>query len=146
MRTRIGPVRQRALSVLGSRHRIRGTAERDKERVALRIDLDAVVRRERGPQTAAMLVQRVAVTVAELLQQPRRALDIREEQRDDTRREVPRHGKNPTPRPRLFLSGSGSGLLLCPRQESNLCTRFRKPLLYPLSYGGLFANGTSTSS
>ena len=24
----------------------------------------------------------------------------------------------------------------CPRQESNLCTRFRKPLLYPLSYGG----------
>ena len=26
--------------------------------------------------------------------------------------------------------------LKCPRQESNLCTRFRKPLLYPLSYGG----------
>src|SRR5206468_3392582 len=26
----------------------------------------------------------------------------------------------------------------CPRQESNLCTRFRKPLLYPLSYGGRF--------
>jgi hypothetical protein len=25
----------------------------------------------------------------------------------------------------------------CPRQESNLRTRFRKPLLYPLSYGGL---------
>ena len=25
---------------------------------------------------------------------------------------------------------------LCPRQELNLCTRFRKPLLYPLSYGG----------
>jgi hypothetical protein len=24
----------------------------------------------------------------------------------------------------------------CPRQESNLRTRFRKPLLYPLSYGG----------
>jgi hypothetical protein len=24
----------------------------------------------------------------------------------------------------------------CPRQESNLGTRFRKPLLYPLSYGG----------
>jgi site-specific DNA recombinase len=27
----------------------------------------------------------------------------------------------------------------CPRQESNLRTRFRKPLLYPLSYGGLLA-------
>jgi hypothetical protein len=24
----------------------------------------------------------------------------------------------------------------CPRQESNLGTWFRKPLLYPLSYGG----------
>jgi hypothetical protein len=24
----------------------------------------------------------------------------------------------------------------CPRQESNLRTRFRKPVLYPLSYGG----------
>ena len=28
----------------------------------------------------------------------------------------------------------------CPRQESNLCTRFRKPLLYPLSYGGGWLN------
>ena len=27
----------------------------------------------------------------------------------------------------------------CPRQELNLCTRFRKPLLYPLSYGGPIA-------
>jgi hypothetical protein len=27
----------------------------------------------------------------------------------------------------------------CPRQESNLRTRFRKPLLYPLSYGGFLA-------
>ena len=24
----------------------------------------------------------------------------------------------------------------CPRKESNLRTRFRKPVLYPLSYGG----------
>ena len=28
-------------------------------------------------------------------------------------------------------------LLRCPRHESNMRTRFRKPLLYPLSYGGL---------
>jgi hypothetical protein len=26
----------------------------------------------------------------------------------------------------------------CPRPESNQRTRFRKPLLYPLSYGGVF--------
>ena len=29
----------------------------------------------------------------------------------------------------------GKGLR-CPRHESNMRTRFRKPLLYPLSYGG----------
>jgi hypothetical protein len=28
-------------------------------------------------------------------------------------------------------------LLQCPRQDSNLRTRFRKPLLYPLSYGSI---------
>src|SRR5664280_176623 len=28
----------------------------------------------------------------------------------------------------------------CPRQDSNLRTRFRKPLLYPLSYGSLNAD------
>ena len=89
-------IRKGALSVLGSRHRIRGTAERNKERIALGIHLDPVVRRERSSQTAAMLEQRVAVTIAELLQQPRRALDIREEQRDDPHRQVPRHRKEPT--------------------------------------------------
>ncbi len=34
----------------------------------------------------------------------------------------------------------------CPRQESNLRTRFRKPLLYPLSYGGRIAGFAGTSS
>jgi hypothetical protein len=27
-------------------------------------------------------------------------------------------------------------LLLCPRQDSNLGSRLRRPMLYPLSYGG----------
>jgi hypothetical protein len=52
------------------------------------------------------------------------------ERRIDSRRvasEVPAH--RPVLAPRAE----------CPRQESNLCTRFRKPLLYPLSYGGLTA-------
>ena len=120
MRTRIGAPRQRALSVLGSRHRIRGTAQRDKERITLRIHLDSAVRHERGPQTAAMLVQRVAVTVAELLQQPCRALDIREEQRDDTRRQVPRIARNlhsipasleSRPDPHKPIAGGHSGTL-----------------------------------
>ena len=33
-------------------------------------------------------------------------------------------------------SGRACRTSTCPRQESNLRTRFRKPLLYPLSYGG----------
>ena len=28
--------------------------------------------------------------------------------------------------------------LLCPRQDSNLRSRLRRAVLYPLSYGGLF--------
>ena len=31
--------------------------------------------------------------------------------------------------------------LKCPRQDSNLRTRLRRPLLYPLSYGGVAAFG-----
>ncbi len=38
---------------------------------------------------------------------------------------------NPGVAPRRSL-----GEWINPRQESNLRTRFRKPLLYPLSYGG----------
>ena len=34
------------------------------------------------------------------------------------------------------LASTGS----CPRHESNMRTRFRKPLLYPLSYGGFWLN------
>ena len=51
-----------------------------------------------------------------------------------TRRRVGQRGVGPRARrlsPRTPHRGRG-----CPRQESNLCTRFRKPLLYPLSYGG----------
>jgi hypothetical protein len=52
----------------------------------------------------------------------------------------PRRGARPTrpivPR-RLIVADASSGKAPeCPRQESNLRTRFRKPMLYPLSYGG----------
>ena len=37
----------------------------------------------------------------------------------------------------LFLRHEAQPLMdRCPRHESNMRTRFRKPLLYPLSYGG----------
>jgi hypothetical protein len=40
----------------------------------------------------------------------------------------------------------GLGVAEYPRQDSNLCTRFRKPLLYPLSYGGICPHFTKESA
>jgi hypothetical protein len=40
---------------------------------------------------------------------------------------------------------TGRRIYRCPRQELNLCTRFRKPLLYPLSYGGSATQPSSAS-
>jgi hypothetical protein len=39
------------------------------------------------------------------------------------------------------ISPLTSGLNLRPRQDSNLGSRFRKPMLYPLSYGGSDCEG-----
>jgi hypothetical protein len=57
----------------------------------LRIHLDPAVRGERGPEQAAMLVKRVRIPIAELVQQLRRALDVGKEKRDDARREIALH-------------------------------------------------------
>src|SRR4030095_2432705 len=51
------------------------------------------------------------------------------------------HQAHQTNNPEPQIVGSGSFLCLershqCPRQDSNLRTRLRRPLLYPLSYGG----------
>ena len=46
--------------------------------------------------------------------------------------------KTPGANPRVVGYGLTS-VKICPRQESNLRTRFRKPLLYPLSYGACAA-------
>lgn len=36
----------------------------------------------------------------------------------------------------FFTFSTPQKFQLRPRQDSNLCTRLRKPMLYPLSYGG----------
>ena len=36
------------------------------------------------------------------------------------------------------------GFTLCPRQDSNLRTRLRRAVLYPLSYGGAASNITAS--
>ena len=61
--------------------------ERDEERVALGIDLEPVPLRESGPQHSALLGQQVRVFLPQPFQQPGRALDVREQERDRARRD-----------------------------------------------------------
>ena len=67
----------------GSRDGALGTAERDEERVALRVDLAAVVLCEGFAQDPAMVVEGLTVELPpEELEQLRRALDVCEEEGD----------------------------------------------------------------
>ena len=72
------PVGQRALAVRGGGDGVRRAGEGDEECVTLRVDFDALVVGKRRAESPPVLVQRLPVVVAELVQQPRRALDVRE--------------------------------------------------------------------
>ena len=85
------PVGKCALAVRGGSGGVRRSGERNEERVALRVDLDAVVVGEHRAESPPMLVQRLSVVVSQLVQQPRRALHVREQQRHDTGREIAHH-------------------------------------------------------
>ena len=66
--------------------------EREEEGVALGIDLDPSLGGAGGADQSAMLRERFDVSVlAELAQEPRRALDISEEERDGAGRDVLAH-------------------------------------------------------
>ncbi|MEO5576450.1 MAG: hypothetical protein ABIR67_08875 [Gaiellaceae bacterium] len=79
------PSHERLLRYGGGGHGIRGSGERHEERVALGVDLDAVVGAKSLPEEPAVLVECGRVLVAEFVEELRRALDIGEEERDDTR-------------------------------------------------------------
>ncbi len=63
-------------------HGIACPGEREEKRIALRVDLDAVGVCERVANDAPVLGQNFRVAVAELFEQRRRALDVREDERD----------------------------------------------------------------
>jgi hypothetical protein len=84
-------VRERALAVRGGGDRIGGSAEGYEERVTLRVHLDAVVVGTRRPESPPMLVQRLLIAVAKLIQQSRRALDVCKQQRHYAGWEIPSH-------------------------------------------------------
>ena len=63
--------------------------EGDEERVSLRVDLDSAVRTERVAQHSPVLGEYLRIALRpELVQEPGRPLDVREEKRDRAGREV----------------------------------------------------------
>jgi hypothetical protein len=64
------------------RDRVARAHEREEERVALRVDLDAVVRGERAAHEPPVIRQHLGVAVAQLLEQRGRALDVGEGEGD----------------------------------------------------------------
>ena len=80
----------------GGRDCAGGGGERNEERVALCVHLDAAVGGERIPEQPTMLGERVRVPVrAERVQQTGRALDVREEEGDRAVRELWAHLARP---------------------------------------------------
>jgi hypothetical protein len=73
---------ERLLTFTRRRKSVTRAREGDEERVALGVDLDAAVSLERGAERAPVLAQRLGVSVAELVEQLRRAFDVGEEEGD----------------------------------------------------------------
>ena len=81
------PVAQRIARRRCRRQRVGRLRERHEERVSLCLHLDTAVARELFAQRVMVTGQQVRVLVAPLLQQPRRALDVGEQERDGPTRE-----------------------------------------------------------
>jgi hypothetical protein len=77
-----GSAASRPLRGHGGGNRVPCARERNEERIALRVDLVTVELFDRLAEQPRVRRQNVVVPVAELLQQPRRPFDIREEERD----------------------------------------------------------------
>ena len=107
------PADKCALAVRSSGDCIRRAGECDEKRIALRVDLDALVLGKRRAESPPMFVQRLPVVVAELMQQPRRAFDVREQQRHNTGREIAHHRTRSCAEARSLSSGqTGGGVIV----------------------------------
>ena len=93
-RTRIGPSASASVS-LRRRDGARRGRERDEEPVPLRVHLDPAVRGAGRADQAPVLRERLGVALgAELVQQPRRPLHVREEERDRAGRKLAAHARD----------------------------------------------------
>ncbi|HKV86765.1 MAG TPA: hypothetical protein VJT78_02075 [Candidatus Dormibacteraeota bacterium] len=82
---------ERPLTILRGGHRVGRARERNKEGIPLGVNLDAVMARERLTQSTAVLSQRVGISFTQFVEQPRRSLDVREQEGHSPAREL-RHG------------------------------------------------------
>ena len=85
---RPGRGHMRALHLDSGGDRVAGAREDEEERVALRVDLDALACGERVANDPAMRRQNLGVPVAEALEKLRRALDVREDEGDRSLRQL----------------------------------------------------------
>ena len=91
-RKRMGPEPSPSSALAAAVKRAGRGREGNEESVALRVDLDAPIGRERLTQDATMLGKRPGVVLGtEFMQQLRRALDVREEKRHRPGRELGLH-------------------------------------------------------
>jgi hypothetical protein len=79
---------QRELALDCCQERVAGAREGDEEGVALRVDFVAAVSVERLPEQALMVAQDGSVAIPELFHEPRRPLDVREEEGHGARRRL----------------------------------------------------------
>ena len=105
------PIGKCALALRSGGDGVRRAGEGHEECVTLRVDLDALVVGEHTAESPPMLVQRLSVVVSELVQQPRRALHVREQQRHDAGWKIAQH------RPRSWSEAApvSSGQTVRPR-------------------------------
>jgi len=82
---------QRPLGVYGRPDGVGGPSEGDEEGIALGIDLDPAVSGDGPADDPTMLRQSLVVGVAEIAQQPRRTLDVGEQEGDHTGRQQADH-------------------------------------------------------
>ena len=88
-RTWIGPAASASVKACAAADRTRSGREGEEEGVALGVDLDPALDCARCPDQPPVLGQRFRVGLgAELVQEPRRALDVGEEEGDGAGREA----------------------------------------------------------
>ena len=117
--------------------RVTGALEDDEVRVPLGVDLDASVSCHGLAEEPAMLREQVPVGVAELVQEPGRALDVGEQQRDRARRERRTCRPGELQRGVLVENRPLEALQLRARVDAELLDQDPAPLLIGLERLGL---------